>query len=62
MEEPKIAMHSCVGVVKKVEVVTQKNGVITSRVLEGEELEQWKREHGYAPIESVNQTDTEAKE
>lgn len=59
MEEPKIAMHSCVGIVKKVEVVTQKNGVITSRVLEGEELEQWKKEHGYASTDNKTESDSE---
>lgn len=59
MEEPKITMHSCVGVVKKVEVVTQKNGVITSRVLEGEELEQWKKDHGYANSDDNIESDTE---
>lgn len=59
MEEPKIAMHSCVGIVKKVEVVTQKNGVITSRVLEGEELEQWKKDHGYVSSDDNTESDTE---
>lgn len=57
MEEAKVKTFSCVGIVKKVEVVTQRNGVLTSRSLSGEELEQWKKEHGY--VETVGETESD---
>ena len=59
MEEAKVKTFSCVGIVKKVEVVTQRNGVLTSRSLSGEELEQWKKEHGYDSSDDNIESDTE---
>jgi len=58
MDSNGLNMHGTVAIVKKVEVVTMRNGVQTTEELSGEELTEWKKEHGYADTENETESDT----
>ena len=59
MDEKHLMLHHSIAKVRKVEVITVENGVETKRVLSGDELEQWKREHGYVDTENETKSDTD---
>ena len=59
MDAKNIMMHQSIAKVKRVEVVTLENGVQKTRTLSGEELEQWKKEHGYVDTENKTESDTD---
>ena len=59
MDKDNMIFYKSEVVVKNVEVVTLKNGVQTKRTLSGEELKEWKKEHGYADTENESQSDTD---
>lgn len=58
MDKNKMAMHSGMARVRKVEITTIENGVQTTRELNGAELEQWKKDHGYDSTENETESDT----
>lgn len=57
-DQKEIKMHKTVAIVRNVEVVTVDNGVQKTRALTGEELEQWKKEHGYVETDTETESDT----
>ena len=58
MDSKKMTIHNSITKVVKVEVVTLQNGVENKRTLSGEELADWKKEHGYADTENKTESDT----
>lgn len=58
-EVEKMKMYGIKPVIVEVVENTIKDGVHTSRTLNSEELEQWKREHGYVDTENETESDTD---
>lgn len=58
MDDKNIMMHSSMARVRRVEITTIENGVQTTRELNGAELEQWKKDHGYDSTENETESDT----
>lgn len=54
MDNKNIVIHNKLTKITKVVVNKIENGVQTSHTLSGEELEQWKKEHGFIKEENEN--------
>lgn len=55
MDNKNISIHNKLTRITKVVVNKIENGVQTSHTLSGEELEQWKKEHGFINNEGDNE-------
>lgn len=58
IDDKNIRMHKFKPQIVEVVENTIKNGIQTSRTLNGAELEQWKKDHGYDSTENETESDT----